>query len=93
MRKTFKQMDYSSTPKYHYNAKNIKFWDKKTQKPNNKGLEADRTFNYIYERGWKLNGITLDEIKVFCHSNGLDKKISKNYKYGDYANWILKDLN
>ena len=93
MRKTFKQMDYSSTPIYHYSAKNIKFWDKKTQKPSNKGLEIDRTFNYIYERGWKLNGITLDEIKVFCHSNGLDKKISKNYKYGDYANWILKDLN
>ena len=98
MRKPFKQMDYSSTPKYHYNAKNIKFWDKKTQKPSNRGLEADHTFSYINEetnhtRGWKFNGITLDEIKSFCLINGLDKIISKNYKYGDYANWILKILN
>ena len=32
-------------------------------------------------------------LMVFCLINGLDKIISKNYKYGDYANWILKDLN
>lgn len=98
MRKPFKQMDYSANPKYHYNAKNIKFWDKKTKKPSNRGLEADHTFSYInddtnHTRGWKFNGITLDEIKTFCHTNGLDKITSKNYKYGDYANWILKILN
>jgi hypothetical protein len=98
IRKPFKQMDYSSTPKYHYNAQNIKFWDKKTKKPSNKELKADHTFNYIsdytnHTRGWKFNGITLDEIKSFCIINGLDKIISKNYKYGDYANWILKVLN
>ena len=98
MRKPFKKMDYALTPIYHYNAKNIKFWDDKTKKTSNKGLEADRSFMYYesysrHMKGWKFNGITLDEIKVFCHSNGLDKKISKNYKYGDYANWILKDLN
>ena len=98
IREPFQEMDYSSTPKYHYNAKNIKFWDKKTQKPSNRGLEADHTFSYInndtnHTRGWKFNGITLDEIKSFCLINGLDKITSKNYKYGDYANWIFKILN
>ena len=93
------RMNYLYTPIYHYNAKKIKFWDKETKKPTNRGLEADHTFHYIndetYIRGQKFNGIRLDKIKLFCQTNGLelDKQNLKNSKYGDYANWIFKTLN
>ena len=98
IRKVYKTMNYLKTPKYHYDATNIKFFDKETKKPSNTGLQADKSYVYNDDetnhlKGWKFNGITVDEIKIFCHNNGLDKKLSKNYKYGDYANWILKQLN
>lgn len=95
IREPSKQIDYYKTPRYHYNAKNIKFFDKIALKPTNRGLEANHLYTDIcketnHKRGWKFNGITLDEIKKFCEINGMI--ISKNYNYGDYANWILKVL-
>ena len=98
IRKAYKTMNYLKTPKYHYDATNIKFFDKETKKPNNRGLEADKSYIYYDDetnhlKGWKFNGITVDEIKIFCYNNGLNKKLSKHYKYGDYANWILKTLD
>ena len=39
-------MNYLYNPIYHYNAKNIKVWDKFTKKTTNRGLEADHTFHY-----------------------------------------------
>ena len=72
----------------------------KKKKTSNKGLVADHTYNFInddtdHKKGWKFNGILLDKIKVFCLTNRieLDKQKLKNYRYGDYANQMLKILN
>ena len=69
------RINYLYTPIYHFNARNSKFYDKKTKKPSKKGLVVDHTYIYInddtdHKRGWEFNGITLDEIKIFCLTKG-----------------------
>jgi len=34
-----------------------------------------------------------NEIQEFCSMNGLKKEDCKKWKYGDYAEWILKKLD
>jgi len=108
IRRPIEIVDYQETIISKYNAKNLKYWDKKTGKTNNKGLRATHYRN-TYEdsdgksrtNGWIFEGIKIDNIKDFCKLNGYktsgkDKKtIEKEYKkhtYGDMANWILKTL-
>jgi len=99
-------IDYQATVQSFYNARNLKYWDKTTGKTNNKGLKAThyRTYHYDTDRpcGWKFGGITADDMKEFCRTNGYKTgtvkdvktftKLYKTHTYGDMANWILKTL-
>jgi len=108
IRRPIEIVDYKESIFSYYNAINIKYWDKKTGKTNNKGLRATH-YRDTYEdsdgksriNGWIFGGIKIDDIKDFCKLNGYktsgkDKKtIEKEYKkhtYGDMACWIFKTL-
>ena len=86
----FHKFDYEKSPKSHFDSTNLKKWDnKKTASVGLKFNDLKLNQNCYNE----IRRITLDELKKFCKTNGLDQKISKHYKYSDYANWMLKVLS
>jgi hypothetical protein len=63
----------------------FKNWNTTTKLTSNKGL----SINNFYRT---FESIKLDDLQHFCFQNGLNKKISKNYKYGNYAEWVYHTL-
>jgi len=99
IRKRFlhKTLDYKQSNNSYYHPSNLKYWDKTTMKPSNRGLKS--TNAYIYETykgnpcGWTFNGISSDDLSKLCYDNGFKKVKGVRPQYGDYANWYLHILN
>ena len=72
-------MDYTSSKINHFNATNLKIWDKETKTTTIKHLKGVKKPHYF--KGWRFDSITLYEINIFCQTNELelDKPNSKNY--------------
>jgi hypothetical protein len=92
-RRLVKTMDYSVVNIYQHHASQIKFY-KANKTTSNKGMEAVSVWSYSdgSRSGWTLSGLKAGCIERFCLENGLKKKDCKKWKYGDYADWILKTL-
>jgi len=94
IRRVIKRMDYTAINIYKHHASQIKFY-KANKTTSNRGTEAISVWSYPDGRknGWTLSGLKADSIADFCLMNGLDKKECKKWKYGNYAEWVLKKLN
>ena len=96
IRKVIKTMDYRVSKISRYNATQIKYY-KKDNTTSNRGTTANELYTYEKSDGvkgntWTLSGMKADVIADFCLMNGLDKKECKKWKYGNYADWVLKKL-
>ena len=92
-RRIIKTMNYEAINIYKYHASQIKFY-KANKTTSNRGTEAVSVWTYTGggRTHWTLSGLKAGHIEPFCLENGLKKKDCKKWKYGDYAEWILKKL-
>lgn len=96
IRKVVKTMDYQVSKISIYDATQIKYY-KANKTTSNRGTKLNELYTYDKSDGgtghtWTLTGMKADVIADFCWTNGLDKKKSKKWKYGDYAEWVMKKL-
>ena len=81
------RIDYQKIVRSFLDARNLKYWDKTTNKTSNKGLKAFHYREYYDYDGntkkeWVFGGIKIEDLKEFCMNNNY-QTVDKNGKRKD----------
>ena len=89
-----KKLDYSKSYVGYYSVLNLKYYDKITKKPTNKGLKANGIWTYEdnekRKTHWTFGGFKVENLRLICVINGYDNKKAKKDQYGVLAEWYIK---